>query len=164
MLQCCLLIGVAGINMQTFPVVSAQLLSLTTDVALICIAATASYRCNCAVVRKFALTSAAYQNNCLQKSYRPETILITDSSNVKSSTSKTCRHMLSSNTENAQGRLLQLRLPCEVRPDSSRAERSAATGHLLLTMPKEDTASNAADHVHTRYSSACNYKHITDNT
>ncbi len=40
-----------------------------------------------------------------------------------------------------QGRLLQLRLPCEVRPDSSKAERSTATGHLLVTMPKEDASS-----------------------
>ena len=43
-----------------------------------------------------------------------------------------------------QGRLLQLRLPCEVQPDSSKAERSAATGHLLLTMPKEDASASAA--------------------
>ena len=43
-----------------------------------------------------------------------------------------------------QGRMLQLRLPCEVRPDCSKAERSAATGHLLLTMPKEDALANAA--------------------
>lgn len=49
-----------------------------------------------------------------------------------------------------QGRLLQLRLPCEVRPDSSKAERSAATGHLLLTMPKEDAATSAADLANAR--------------
>lgn len=49
-----------------------------------------------------------------------------------------------------QGRLLQLRLPCEVRPDSSKAERSAATGHLLLTMPKEDASANAAIPAETR--------------
>ena len=49
-----------------------------------------------------------------------------------------------------QGRLLQLRLPCEVRPDSSKAERSAATGHLLLTMPKEDASANAAILAHAR--------------
>ncbi|KAL3161118.1 hypothetical protein ABBQ38_009495 [Trebouxia sp. C0009 RCD-2024] len=42
-----------------------------------------------------------------------------------------------------RGRLLQLRLPCEVRPDSSKAERSTATGHLLITMPKEDGSSSA---------------------
>ncbi len=49
-----------------------------------------------------------------------------------------------------QGRLLQLRLPCEVRPDSSKAERSAATGHLLLTMPKEDVSGAASNPAYTR--------------
>ncbi len=49
-----------------------------------------------------------------------------------------------------QGRLLQLRLPCEVRPDSSKAERSAATGHLLLTMPKEDLSGAASNPAYTR--------------
>lgn len=50
-----------------------------------------------------------------------------------------------------QGRLLQLRLPCEVRPDSSKAERSAVTGNLLLTMPKEDVSNNASNPAFTRY-------------
>eukprot|EP00775_Hariotina_reticulata_P002455 gene2455-2758_t len=36
-----------------------------------------------------------------------------------------------------KGRLLQLLLPAEVKPDSSTAQRSTASGHLLLTMPKE---------------------------
>lgn len=49
-----------------------------------------------------------------------------------------------------QGRLLQLRLPCEVRPDSSKAERSTASGHLLVTMPKEDAASSAGLLAHAR--------------
>ena len=49
-----------------------------------------------------------------------------------------------------QGRLLQLCLPCEVRPDSSKAERSAATGHLLLTMPKEDASSSPANLANAR--------------
>ena len=49
-----------------------------------------------------------------------------------------------------QGRLLQLRLPCEVRPDSSKAERSTATGHLLITMPKEDASSGAGWLAHAR--------------
>ena len=35
-----------------------------------------------------------------------------------------------------QGRLLQLVLPADVRPDSSMAQRSSTTGHLLVTMPK----------------------------
>lgn len=49
-----------------------------------------------------------------------------------------------------RGRLLQLRLPCEVRPDSSKAERSTASGHLLVTMPKEDAASSAGLLAHAR--------------
>lgn len=35
-----------------------------------------------------------------------------------------------------QGRLLQLVLPADVQPDSSIAQRSSTTGHLLVTMPK----------------------------
>jgi protein TilB len=37
-----------------------------------------------------------------------------------------------------KGRLLQLLLPCEVRPDASNAQRSTLSGRLVLTMPKED--------------------------
>ena len=33
--------------------------------------------------------------------------------------------------------LLQLELPAEVKPSQSTAERSKASGNLLLTMPKE---------------------------
>eukprot|EP00887_Chlorella_sp_A99_P007514 scaffold2.g7514.t1 len=36
-----------------------------------------------------------------------------------------------------KGRLLQLLLPAEVRPDGATARRSRATGRLVLTMPKE---------------------------
>lgn len=53
-----------------------------------------------------------------------------------------------------KGRLLQLLLPCEVRPDSSKAERSAATGHLLLTMPKEDVSGAASNPAFTRPSAS----------
>lgn len=35
-----------------------------------------------------------------------------------------------------KGRLLQLRLPDEVQPGSSKAERSTVSGDLLVTMPK----------------------------
>lgn len=35
-----------------------------------------------------------------------------------------------------KGRLLQLILPEEVRADDSKAERSQATGRLVVTMPK----------------------------
>ena len=41
-----------------------------------------------------------------------------------------------------KGRLLQLKLPCEVRPDASSAQRSKATGRLVLDMPKMDPAAN----------------------
>ena len=37
-----------------------------------------------------------------------------------------------------KGKLLQLLLPEEVHPDQSKAQRSKATGHLVLTMPKVD--------------------------
>ena len=36
-----------------------------------------------------------------------------------------------------QGMLLQLELPAEVKPSASTAQRSAVSGHMLLTMPKE---------------------------
>ena len=36
-----------------------------------------------------------------------------------------------------QGMLLQLELPAEVKPSQATAQRSNATGNLLLTMPKE---------------------------
>ena len=35
-----------------------------------------------------------------------------------------------------KGKILQLRLHSEVKPDSSSAKRSQVTGHLLVTMPK----------------------------
>jgi hypothetical protein len=35
-----------------------------------------------------------------------------------------------------KGKLLQLRLPCDVRPDQASARRAKITGHLLLIMPK----------------------------
>ncbi|GAB4823127.1 hypothetical protein N2152v2_010173 [Parachlorella kessleri] len=50
-----------------------------------------------------------------------------------------------------KGRLLQLLLPQEVRPDSSTAQRSKTTGHLVITMPKEDPQDGATfDVTHTR--------------
>lgn len=39
----------------------------------------------------------------------------------------------------AKGRLLQLVLPAEVRPDASAAQRSRTTGNLLITMPLADS-------------------------
>lgn len=44
----------------------------------------------------------------------------------------------------AKGRLLQLCLPAEVRPDASVAQRSRTTGHLLLTMPLAETRGHGA--------------------
>ncbi|MEW5309118.1 MAG: hypothetical protein WDW38_001027 [Sanguina aurantia] len=44
-----------------------------------------------------------------------------------------------------KGKLLQLLLPVEVRPDASIAQRSLASGHLVLTMPKEDPHERATD-------------------
>ena len=35
-----------------------------------------------------------------------------------------------------KGKILQLRLHSDVKPDSSSAQRSQVTGHLLITMPK----------------------------
>ncbi|KAM3866120.1 dynein axonemal assembly factor 11 [Diretmus argenteus] len=37
-----------------------------------------------------------------------------------------------------KGKIFQLVLPAEVKPDSSTAKRSQTTGHLLLTMPKAE--------------------------
>eukprot|EP00892_Ulva_mutabilis_P006702 jgi/Ulvmu1/4403/UM002_0128.1 len=44
-----------------------------------------------------------------------------------------------------KGRLLQLRLPCEVHADRSHAKRSKATGTLVMTMPRTDPASRHLD-------------------
>jgi protein TilB len=44
-----------------------------------------------------------------------------------------------------KGRLLQLRLPCEVLPDESAAQRSKASGRLVLNMPKADPVSAELD-------------------
>ncbi|BDA46370.1 probable protein tilB homolog [Coccomyxa sp. Obi] len=44
-----------------------------------------------------------------------------------------------------KGHLLQLVLPVEVKPGASAAQRSATTGNLLLTMPKENPADTAID-------------------
>ena len=43
-----------------------------------------------------------------------------------------------------KGRLLQLVLPAEVRPDASTAQRSRASGRLVLTMPKACEGAAAA--------------------
>ncbi|RVE61284.1 hypothetical protein OJAV_G00169030 [Oryzias javanicus] len=39
---------------------------------------------------------------------------------------------------NIKGKIFQIVLPAEVKPDSSTAQRSKTTGHLLLTMPLAD--------------------------
>jgi protein TilB len=44
-----------------------------------------------------------------------------------------------------KGRLLQLRLPAEVLPDRSTAQRATITGRLLLTMPKERPGERLTD-------------------
>lgn len=44
-----------------------------------------------------------------------------------------------------KGRLLQLRLPCDVLPDESAAQRSRASGRLVLVMPKADAACKELD-------------------
>eukprot|EP00877_Chromochloris_zofingiensis_P015031 jgi/Chrzof1/9782/Cz04g15170.t1 len=44
-----------------------------------------------------------------------------------------------------KGRLLQLLLPVEVKPDSSVAQRSTTTGHLVITMPKECSSDRVVD-------------------
>jgi hypothetical protein len=38
----------------------------------------------------------------------------------------------------------------QVKPDSSAAQRSAASGHLLLTMPKEEPGQAAVDVTYLR--------------
>jgi hypothetical protein len=44
-----------------------------------------------------------------------------------------------------KGRLLQLKLPCEVSPDHSNAQRSKASGRLVLTMPKLNPGDKSLD-------------------
>ncbi|GLC45709.1 hypothetical protein PLESTB_001314000 [Pleodorina starrii] len=44
-----------------------------------------------------------------------------------------------------KGKLLQLLLPCEVRPDAARAQRDMTTGQLVITMPKEDPSKPVVD-------------------
>lgn len=44
-----------------------------------------------------------------------------------------------------KGRLLQLKLPCEVSPDESDAQRSKASGRLVLTMPKLNPGDKTLD-------------------
>lgn len=41
-----------------------------------------------------------------------------------------------------KGRLLQLHLPGPVNSDLSKAERSLTTGHLVITMPRQNTKDN----------------------
>uniref|UniRef100_A0A3Q1IL74 Leucine-rich repeat-containing protein 6 n=1 Tax=Anabas testudineus TaxID=64144 RepID=A0A3Q1IL74_ANATE len=41
---------------------------------------------------------------------------------------------------NVKGKIFQIVLPAEVKPDSSTAQRSQTTGHLVLTMPRVRTA------------------------
>lgn len=53
-----------------------------------------------------------------------------------------------------KGRLLQLLLPAEVKPDSSVAQRSNASGRLVLTMPKENPQQVVVDVACTRSSKA----------
>eukprot|EP00798_Chlamydomonas_sp_ICE-L_P007762 gene7762-947_t len=49
-----------------------------------------------------------------------------------------------------KGRLLQLVLPCEVKPDASNAQRSNVSGNLQLTMPKENPRDKSIDLSHVR--------------
>ncbi|GIL63920.1 hypothetical protein Vafri_17924 [Volvox africanus] len=44
-----------------------------------------------------------------------------------------------------KGKLLQLLLPCEVRPDAAKAQRNMTTGQLVITMPKEDPLQPVVD-------------------
>ncbi|KXZ50719.1 hypothetical protein GPECTOR_15g403 [Gonium pectorale] len=44
-----------------------------------------------------------------------------------------------------KGKLLQLLLPCEVRPDAATAQRNTTTGQLVVTMPKEDPSQPIMD-------------------
>ncbi|XP_067385269.1 dynein axonemal assembly factor 11 isoform X2 [Channa argus] len=47
-----------------------------------------------------------------------------------------------------KGKIFQIALPAEVKPDSSNAQRSQSTGHLVLTMPREENPLWASlDHV-----------------
>ncbi|KAK9816967.1 hypothetical protein WJX72_007586 [[Myrmecia] bisecta] len=62
-----------------------------------------------------------------------------DPSLVKADVQARCVRLL------VKGRLLQLALPQEVKPDSSTAQRSSMTGHLVLTMPKEDPSLRPMD-------------------
>ena len=51
-----------------------------------------------------------------------------------------------------QGKLLQLELPAEVKPSLATAQRSNATGSLLLTMPKEHPDATYYDVACSRWS------------
>uniref|UniRef100_A0A672GKX9 Leucine-rich repeat-containing protein 6 n=1 Tax=Salarias fasciatus TaxID=181472 RepID=A0A672GKX9_SALFA len=44
-----------------------------------------------------------------------------------------------------KGKIFQVVLPAEVKPDSSTAQRSQTTGHLVLTMPRVGTAQRCSD-------------------
>ncbi|KAG2454244.1 hypothetical protein HYH02_001278 [Chlamydomonas schloesseri] len=44
-----------------------------------------------------------------------------------------------------KAKLLQLLLPCEVRPDAATAQRNMTTGQLVITMPKENPAEPITD-------------------
>jgi hypothetical protein len=44
-----------------------------------------------------------------------------------------------------KGKLLQLRLPCDIRLDQASAQRAKITGHLLLRMPKENPKDGTLD-------------------
>uniref|UniRef100_A0A3B5MRK2 Leucine-rich repeat-containing protein 6 n=1 Tax=Xiphophorus couchianus TaxID=32473 RepID=A0A3B5MRK2_9TELE len=47
-----------------------------------------------------------------------------------------------------KGKMFQVVLPAEVKPDSSTARRSQTTGHLVLTMPRVGTAGSGSGSVH----------------
>nr|XP_057941133.1 dynein axonemal assembly factor 11 [Doryrhamphus excisus] len=51
-----------------------------------------------------------------------------------------------------KGKIFQLLLPAEVKPDSSTAQRSQATGHLLLTMPRAQGEIKVTKDHHYRHS------------
>ncbi|XP_053738856.1 dynein axonemal assembly factor 11 isoform X2 [Synchiropus splendidus] len=70
-----------------------------------------------------------------------------------------------------KGKIFQIVLPVEVKPDSSAAQRSQTTGHLLLTMPRADgrvtrtkTVSLAAREDRDRSSSTLDWKRGTVET
>ncbi|KAM9789473.1 dynein axonemal assembly factor 11 [Neosynchiropus ocellatus] len=70
-----------------------------------------------------------------------------------------------------KGKIFQIVLPAEVKPDSSAAQRSQTTGHLLLTMPRADgrvsrtkTVSLAARENRDRCSSSLDRKRETPET